>query len=99
MAKYCNRNGDGITEGEWRELRKDYSYVNLAEYENERKRVTLTWEGKVDERAHQMFWSPFSVSVYYGSGGEWAMDFDVKQFTTAEEAGEYYVNYLIENTD
>lgn len=100
MAKYCNKYGNGIGESEWRELRLDYDYTNLAEYQSDKIWVHATWDGKVDDRVHEMFWEPFAVDVNYMVSGKWVADVaDSKKFTNELEALDYYAEYLAVNSE
>lgn len=47
MYGYFDKQGDGISHGEWLALTKDPAYVLLRQYDNGQVRATVTWEGKV----------------------------------------------------
>lgn len=87
MARFCDKKGMAINENRWRELHQDYDYVHLAEHETENVLVQALWHGRVDPKAHEMFWEPFSVMVWErGVNGNWLEEPEIMNYADEQDA-------------
>lgn len=98
MARFCDRRGLAISESKWRELHTDYDYVHLGEHESENTLIQAVWHGRVDPKAHEMFWEPFSVLVWErGLSGQWLDEPEQKGFSDGSDALQYFEDFVLYN--
>lgn len=99
MARYCNKKGVAISESQWRELCEDYEYTFFGEYENDKLLVECLWSGRVDAKAHEMFWQPFSVIIWHRFNEKWVEEPESHAFGDEYDARDFYENYLDKHTE
>lgn len=92
---FVDKLGRKISAGERASLLKTEGYSVLAEFENEDYKAHSVWNGEVDVRASQDYWTPFLFESWTKVDGKWVYDcFSHQKCKTAEMAIEAYQLFL-----
>ena len=107
--KYFDKFGCEVSPDRWFELKAQPEYCLCREYEDERVKASIVWDGRVSEfdfkNVLSAYWKTFTLNVQNYRGhdgvGKWVSDpvSDGKTFNTLDHANSYLNVFLTSNTD